>query len=414
MMKVLTILKTVVTRIFFVACGLALALLVMEGILRVYNPFQFRVRGSHIVLPVNKRSVIQNEKVAKLDKTIVHTTNSLGFRGEEPPGGIPKGKYLPLVFDQYLTILAVGGSTTECYFLSDGNTWPEVLGDLLKQKIEKVWVNNAGFVGHSTFGHLRLLQDTIVPLHPDVVLFLTGLNDIGITDLNQTFDAQIMEGGKFTRTDDAQAASSLCWKSPACLFVSLADYSEVVNLGLNLYRNARAATALPGRANPSAVVTGDIDDIQEDLPSYSHLTVPNADDILAGITLEKDSTLRGYAERLRQIIQLCRQNDIEPVFVTQPVLYGQGVDDVTGVDLETIEINPHTNGYLQWNVLEKYNDVVRQAGRDERVLVIDLAEKMPHSSTYYYDFVHYTNAGARKVAEIIFADLYPFLESRSW
>ncbi len=413
-MKVLPLVKTLILRLFFILCGLALALLVMEGVLRIYNPFQFRVRGSHIVLPVNKRSVIQNNKVAKLDKTIVHTTNSLGFRGEEPPGGARTDRYLPLVFNQYLTILAVGGSTTECYFLSDGNTWPEVLGDLLKQKIAKVWVNNAGFVGHTTYGHLRLLQDTIVPLHPDVVLFLVGLNDIGITAQSQTFDAPIMEGGKFTSNGVAQNRPAICLKSPECLIVSLADYSEVINLGLNLYRNARAAAALPGRANPSAVVTGDIDEVQEDLRSYPHLSASYVDDILAKVTPQTDTALKGYVERIHQLIQICRQNGIEPVFVTQPVLYGRGTDDVTGVNLETIEVVPGSNGYIQWKLLERYNDVLRQAGREEHVLVIDLAEKMPHSSSDYYDFVHYTNAGARKVADIVYADLYPFLTSRTW
>lgn len=413
-MNILSFLKTLLFRLIFIFCGLALALFVMEGVLRIYNPFQFRVRGNHIVLPINKRSEIQNNKVTKLDKTIIHTTNSLGFRGEEPPGPRLSGKYLPLVFDQYLTILAVGGSSTECYFLSDGNTWPEILGDLLKQKMDKVWVNNAGFVGHTTFGHIRLLQEVIVPLKPDVVLFLTGWNDVGIHGFSQTYDAQIMEGGKFSRDDPPENQPGLCLKSIRCLVVSLADYSEVINLGLNLYRNMRAASSLPGRANPSAVVTGDIDEVQEDLLSYPHLTIPNVDEMVANLTPETTPSLRDYAERIHQIIQICRQNGIEPVLITQPALYGKGIDDVTGVNLETIKINSGSNGYRQWKGLEKYNDVLRQAGRDEHVLVIDLAEKMPHSSADYYDFVHYTNAGARKVAEIIFADLYPFLSSRTW
>jgi len=65
-------------------------------------------------------------------------------------------------------------------------------------------------------------------------------------------------------------------------------------------------------------------------------------------------------------------------------------------------------------VLRLYNDVLRKVGKENGLLVIDLAQKMPHNSLYYYDFMHYTNEGAQKVAEIIFEDLYPFVIERGF
>ncbi|MEI7990416.1 MAG: hypothetical protein WCI88_15385, partial [Chloroflexota bacterium] len=65
-----------------------------------------------------------------------------------------------------------------------------------------------------------------------------------------------------------------------------------------------------------------------------------------------------------------------------------------------------------WKLLEKYNAALKDIGKEKNVLVIDLADKMPKSSRYYYDFVHYTNEGARKVAEIIEEDLYPYLSEK--
>jgi hypothetical protein len=53
-------------------------------------------------------------------------------------------------------------------------------------------------------------------------------------------------------------------------------------------------------------------------------------------------------------------------------------------------------------------------GKENGLLVIDLAQKMPHNSLYYYDFMHYTNEGAQKVAEIIYEDLYPFVIERGF
>ncbi|MDQ6763531.1 MAG: hypothetical protein M3015_13005 [Bacteroidota bacterium] len=53
-----------------------------------------------------------------------------------------------------------------------------------------------------------------------------------------------------------------------------------------------------------------------------------------------------------------------------------------------------------WQVLEMYNDEIRKM-RSHGTAVIDLAAAMPKNSKYYYDFMHYTNAGAEKVASII-------------
>ena len=41
--------------------------------------------------------------------------------------------------------------------------------------------------------------------------------------------------------------------------------------------------------------------------------------------------------------------------------------------------------------------------------MIDLAREMPKNSAYYYDLMHYTNAGAALVADIVAAQLTPFL-----
>jgi hypothetical protein len=60
-------------------------------------------------------------------------------------------------------------------------------------------------------------------------------------------------------------------------------------------------------------------------------------------------------------------------------------------------------------VLELYNGVVRQRGKEAGVLVIDLAREMPKNSAYYYDLMHYTNGGAALVADIVAAQLTPFL-----
>ena len=73
--------------------GIILALVIAEVVLQFYNPFDFRVKGDKIVLPSNQKYVMKyrgyfsrsTKLPAKSDDVIVHTKNSLGFRGSEPP-----------------------------------------------------------------------------------------------------------------------------------------------------------------------------------------------------------------------------------------------------------------------------------------------------------------------------------------
>ena len=46
------------------------------------------------------------------------------------------------------------------------------------------------------------------------------------------------------------------------------------------------------------------------------------------------------------------------------------------------------------------------------MLVIDLAREFPKNSAYYYDWIHYTNEGAARVADILSRELEGYLTSR--
>ncbi|MHB0997274.1 MAG: hypothetical protein ACYC2I_12965, partial [Elusimicrobiales bacterium] len=100
------------------AAGCLAAFLLLEGFLRLYGPLQTRVRGGDIILFPYKRYEVKNDRFSKLEKEITRSNNSLGFRGPE----------LPPDPAEVLTVIAVGGSTTEGFYLSDGKSWPEQLG----------------------------------------------------------------------------------------------------------------------------------------------------------------------------------------------------------------------------------------------------------------------------------------------
>lgn len=341
----------------------------LEVLLRIYNPFHFYLKYNQIVLPVNQKQLIHNNLNPKIDKEIINTRNALGFRGPEKPDSL----------ENYLSIITVGGSTTECHFLSDNKTWPYLLGENLKKSFSNVWVNNAGFDGHSTFGHNILLNDYLKRLHPRFITFLVGVNEV--ENDAPTFHDKLNIKGAYPDFKHYLFANS-----------------EVLNLGLNFLRGWRAQKF--NNTTNNAL----------DLVNYRKIDLPVA---LMNKRLENQKIyLQNFEDRLLHIVDTCKKYNIYPVLITQPNLMGSGKDSVTGADLERFEIDDSTNGKLLWEILSCYNQITKNVAEKEGVAYIDLANFLPKNSLYFYDVSHYTNIGAQKVAEIISRELGKIINSK--
>lgn len=359
--------------------GCLAACCILEAFCRFWNPFALRVKGGRFALPANERKVIENHRVEKLDRSIVPTRNAIGLRGDNPPAD----------FDRWLSIIAVGGSTTECYYLSDDKTWPEQLRRRIDEKFARVWVNNAGLDGHSTFGHQFFLENYLAPLRPKVILYLVGINDVGNDEWTpfELMIPRILEPGA--------GAWRHAWQG---LTESSAAFATL-------------DAALRSReAKRRGLVHADIDHQQLVLAEGKGVDIPQAARAEI-IGRHRRKFLPHYEGRLRQLLQATRGYQIEPILVTQPALYGPAIDDLTKVNLGRMEVGDSI-GEVQWEILELYNDVTREVGRDESVPVIELARRMPKSSRYYYDHLHFTNQGADWVASLVFDELAHWLAKR--
>jgi lysophospholipase L1-like esterase len=345
-----------------------------EVILQIYNPFAFRVKGQDIVLPAGLHYNIVMNDAKKLDAVIVHTKNSIGFRGPEKPAD----------FDKKTTIIAIGGSTTECYYTSDSLVWTKLLAQKLSTQLPDVWVNNAGLNGHSTFGHQVLLDRYITQIKPKIVLFLVGINDLATQGTNN-FDAQI---------DNNSQQSVTTW---------LQNHSELFNVFVNLKRYMRAKKML-GLAH---------NQVEEKLNADNYFKMDSSA-MGQRLNIFKTSFVPDYRKRLLGLIKTCQKAGIKPVFVTQPLLNGPVIDPLTKIDLGRIKINtePPQNGNLYWQSLELYNEALRDVCTANGLHCIDLAVKMPKNSAYYYDAMHFTNSGNALVASIIADELLPILQPK--
>ena len=357
--------------------SLILALSICEITLRFYNPFGFRIKGDNIILPVNKKEIIYHDKGDKIDRVVVHQNNSLGFKGEEPPQD----------FANRLTLVTVGGSTTECLEIAADKTWPHQLGVKLKQDFPQLWLNNAGFCGHSTHGHYILINNFLSKLKPKVAVFLVGFNEVGVSN---------------PREFDTRMSTKISFRSVDKFLSALAYRSEVASVVLNLYRYFFPK---------SVQAIGQRDMGELDLTALPHLELSAAEKA-ALLKTHAAKYVPAFEARLRRLLQVTKDNGIVPVLLTQPVVYGLVMDDLTGLDLGKILVAKGMNGEVGWQVLELYNDATRRVGAEAGVLVIDEAREMPKSSRYYYDLNHFSNAGAEKFADIAARGLSPYLAAK--
>lgn len=354
--------KTFIRNLVALAMGCFIAILILEIFLRFFNPLPVRVKNNEIILPANRVFTFENTHIPDLDKKIVHTKNSLGFRGEE----------IPLDFEDHTSVIVVGGSTTECRFLSDGMDWVSLWGEKVRDNhIRPVWFNNAGLDGHSTFGHRVLLNEYLAKLQPNFIVYLIGVNEIGRADLHQD-DMALMKNQSFSILD---------W---------LKKNSEIALLANNLRRSLLAYQIDLGHGNL-------------DLKKAEHKVLDSLE--VAKEVAHHQVFLADYEKRLTQLVEDTKKYNIQPILLSQPLLFGEGTDDVTDVNLETIQTR-FQNGKAYWQVLEAYNNVSRKVAIEQNIIFLDLAYHLPKSSLYFYDGMHFTNEGAMAISDILYKELY--------
>ncbi len=297
------------------------------------------------------------------------TTNRWGLRGRDPPAGAGGA----------LKLLAVGGSTTHCFYLDDQKTWPALIEQRLQERFPGVWVGNAGQDGHSTRGHLLVMEHVTPRVRPHVVLLLVGLNDmlLPLTALGPR------AGSDF---DD---------------FDALATSDPIRRIEVRLLHASRLAQAayvwkqiLVGRATivdlagHGGFVPQSLDEPPPKLPADIAQVLPQ---------------LPEFERNVRRIIDLARAGGATPVFLTQPIRFGE-TDEyrlIAGRHYWVGDQQMPTSAADQRRMLDVYNDRLLAVCADENAECFDLATNIPPGEECFYDSAHFNEHGAARVAEAV-------------
>ncbi|MGI9590315.1 MAG: SGNH/GDSL hydrolase family protein [Myxococcota bacterium] len=300
-------------------------------------------------------------------------------------------------------ILAVGGSTTIGALLDDTEAWPRVVQEIANRKLGRgtVFVGNVGRPGHSTPMHVVQVEVLLDQYDEfDAVVLLCGVNDmlvhLGILRGSVAF-APAPDGG---RRGALRAAFS------------------VVPIELDGPWYARSALVAWIRTRLRRPEAGDwpvldaAGSMIREQQGYRSRARRFVDDLP-----ELSGALRSYAENLSRIIAAAEARGVRPILLTQPSMWRDGLSD----DLErrlwlggpNLDKARDGGDYLTARALAAamaaYNRQMLDVCAARRVECIDLAAQLPRDGHVFVDDVHFTERGARSLAEILAGHL---LETR--
>ncbi len=344
--------------LFFSVTGIVSFLvtaLLAEGIVRVVSP----PNVFSPFIPLRPHNVLQlHVKLRGVSEFAHNTTNRWGLRGDEPP----------VDWDSHCTIITIGGSTTQCFYLDDKKTWPYLLQEKLRKVYPGVWVGNAGISGHSTRAHVVFVRDVLPQIKPKIAIFLTGINDLWYS----------MDNHALTRGNPAEQPQ---WKT---IVLGYSRLAQILFLWKIVWFDH--TVVLDRSANENFAATPLAREME--LPKDLRTLVPS---------------IQQYRQNLRTIIHDLKTQNVRPIFLTQPLLYdsSQKWKKVLGWDYS----NNGTSGLLSAathaQLLGFFNEELLHICEDEQIDIVDLASIIPHSEECFYDSMHLTEHGAEFVADQI-------------
>jgi lysophospholipase L1-like esterase len=312
-----------------------------------------------LAVPRNVKKTIAAAPLYRGGTEFVYQRDAFGFRG----AGVDLAR---------ISILTIGGSTTNQVDLPEEATWQAVLERSLREHgHDRVVVANAGIDGQSTAGliaDLELWFPNVPHLKPHLVVAYVGINDVYVAGPSAAYEA-IDKGEQRQRERDGLRHSSLKREIEqrsafVLLWTTVAGMIEADRARLRHEAKDFAAAQWTDRP---------------------------AQPIWPAAQLEIN--LAAYKDRLVRIAELVEGLGEVPVFVTQT----RADYRLDGGRLTGIVTVSGPNGVDRGRILARFNAATLEVCRERHVTCFDLATELRFSEGDFYDYEHNTPQGAEKI-----------------
>ncbi len=293
--------------------------------------------------------------------------NALGFRGD----ALQESKRKPGTY----RIFFVGGSTTENQHLPEEKTFPGIVETELDARFAgkpRVEVANCGLFGSHVARSLALIAERILQLDPDLVVLLDGENDL-IESLDPSWDPT----NGVPRTYPVTLKDLLCDSSRLLGTLDVAfSQKDIDSHRQSFERRRRMARVVPEGVPPDL-------------------------DLLRGRAL--------FVAYLRRIALCCNDAGVPLVLMTQPTIWKTNLTQAER-DVLWMSFIPGTNIHVPpekcCELMESYNQGVRDVAAQFHLGLVDLATAVPKDLVNFLDDAHLSAEGNRSVARAIMASAF--------
>ena len=284
-----------------------------------------------------------------------------------------------------LTLAFLGGSTTECAYVDEENRFPYLVGRLVEKKTGlRTDSYNAGKAGNTSLHSLDVLLNKVIPLKPDVAIMMHNVNDLAVLIFEKTF---------WTKNP---YRSPLVEIKPS-FKTAMKSIEESFHIMRDLY----------------------IPHLSRQLKSFYHYIVGNPSGIdefkqARGrkIQVDKNILVSEFSMNLQTFINISRARKITPALMTMANRLKDHPDPfILSLERTTVETGTGLNYKDFKELVDLFNQTIREVAAANSVFVIDLDRKVPKEKELMYDFVHLNDAGSKYVSDIIAAELYPVVNS---
>ncbi len=308
--------------------------------------------------------------------------NSLGLRGDERPQ------------DTELDLFVFGGSTAVEIYLDQDEIWSQQIGARLNavETNPRVWV---GLLARSSMAtlHNALMFEHLVPQlpQPDLILNLVGVNDMQLA-LRTSY------------LPDMTAEDHMNWT-----FAQRPSQKSFLE-SLAITRFYRRIKAWQDKAEIGVVETFGADG----RVSWRKCRQSAPEEKLVRAVPDLHSELAAYEERIIQLADAGSEYGAPTIFLTQPTLWADNMSAEALAQLHTGGIGPSSDWCTKQEYyapgtlavsMRMFNKRLLETCKKANLVCYDLARDVPKEARYFYDDMHFSEAGATLVAELVTTEI---------
>jgi hypothetical protein len=281
-----------------------------------------------------------------------------------------------------LTLFFLGGSTVACIYVDEEQRYPYLVGQLLEQTTgKKITSINSGVGGNNSLHSIDILLHKIIPVKPDVVVMMHNINDLVALIYDKTY---------WGKNPTRQPIVNFYF------YKNLTGLKALSTLARDMYiPNLHAATRIL-----SHKIFGKKVKDQDDEFAY-----------IRGkkLTIDEGAIIDEFKMNLQAFINICRARRITPVLMTQFNRYKADPDPKVLAAMQGFASDSGISVSQFIDLYAKFNEAIREVGKQNGAQVIDLANLIPQDAKYIYDVVHLNTKGSQLATQVISDRLKPLV-----